>query len=61
MSRSKTPAVFVSAKRQENIVELKEAILQEVCKLYAEIYPYKYITDPYACPEADPGTETAAP
>ena len=53
MSRTKTPAVFISAKRQDNIDELRNVILQEVCRLYAEIYPYKYIADPYAYPEAD--------
>jgi 50S ribosomal subunit-associated GTPase HflX len=53
MSRTKTPAVFISAKRQDNIDELRNVILQEVCRLYAEIYPYKYIADPYAYPETD--------
>ncbi len=53
MSRTKIPAVFISAKRKDNIDELRTVILQEVCRLYAEIYPYKYIADPYAYPEAD--------
>ncbi|MBO7625729.1 MAG: GTPase HflX, partial [Bacteroidales bacterium] len=48
MSRSKVPTVFISARKQENINELREIILREVCRLYAEIYPYKYIADPYA-------------
>ena len=48
MSKATVPAVFVSATKQDNIEELKSLILKEVRKLYAEIYPYKYIADPYA-------------
>ena len=48
MSKSKIPAIFISAKKQENIEELKNRIRDEVKKLYTEIYPYKYISDPYA-------------
>lgn len=47
MSKNKTKAVFVSAKTGENIAELKEIIRKEIQKLYADIYPYKYIVDPY--------------
>ena len=53
MSKSTVPTVFVSATRQDNIDELKELILKEVRRLYAEIYPYKYIADPYAYPLPD--------
>lgn len=48
MSKSGMPAVFVSAKTGDNTDELKGILLEEVCRLYAEIYPYKYISDPYA-------------
>lgn len=48
MSKSKIPSIFISAKKQENIEELKECIRNEVKRLYTEIYPYKYISDPYA-------------
>ncbi len=48
MSKSKVPTVFISAKKQENIDELKEIMRDEIRKLYAEIYPYRYISDPYA-------------
>ena len=47
MSKSKTPAVFISARTGENVAELKNIIRQKVQKLYADIYPYKYIVDPY--------------
>ena len=54
MSKSKVPAIFISAKKQENIDELKERMREEVKKLYAEIYPYKYIADPYAYAGEEP-------
>lgn len=54
MSKSKVPAIFISAKKQENIDELKERMREEVKKLYAEIYPYKYISDPYAYAGGEP-------
>lgn len=48
MAKSKVPTVFISAKKQVNVDELKRIILKEVTRLYTEIYPYKYISDPYA-------------
>ncbi|MBO4402106.1 MAG: GTPase HflX [Bacteroidales bacterium] len=48
MSKCKTPAVFISARTGENVEELKRLIRQKVQQLYADIYPYKYISDPYA-------------
>ena len=48
MSKTKAEAVFISAKSGENLDELKNRIREEVQKLYAEIYPYKFISDPYS-------------
>ncbi|HPX59803.1 MAG TPA: GTPase HflX [Bacteroidales bacterium] len=43
MAKTGIPTVFISAKKRENIDELRNVILHEVRKLYADIYPYKYI------------------
>ena len=50
MSKLGEGAVFVSAKTGENMDGLKERIREEVQRLYAEIYPYRYVSDPYSVP-----------
>ncbi len=46
MAKTGVPTVFISAKKKENTKELHTIILQEIRKLYAHIYPYKYIEKP---------------
>lgn len=53
MAKTGTPTVFISAKKKENIHELRSLVLEEVRKLYAEIYPYQYVAEPYACDEQE--------
>ena len=40
MAKTAHSAVFISAKRQENIQELKQILYQEIKKLHVQIYPY---------------------
>ncbi len=40
MAKSEYPAVFISAKKKENITELRRMIYEEVKKLHVKIYPY---------------------
>lgn len=53
MAKTGTPTVFISAKKKENIHELRSLVLEEVRKLYAEIYPYQYVAEPYAYDEQE--------
>lgn len=53
MAKTGIPTVFISAKKKENIHELRSLVLEEVRKLYAEIYPYQYVAEPYAYDEQE--------
>jgi GTP-binding protein HflX len=53
MAKTGIPTVFISAKKKENIHELRTLVLKEVRRLYAEIYPYQYIAEPYAYDEQE--------
>ncbi|OQA91343.1 MAG: GTPase HflX [Bacteroidetes bacterium ADurb.Bin234] len=51
MAKTGIPTVFISAKKKENMHELRTLVLKEVRKLYAEIYPYQYVAEPYTYDE----------
>lgn len=51
MAKTGIPTVFISAKKKENIQELRTLVIKEIRKLYAEIYPYQYIAEPYTYDE----------
>ena len=40
MAKTEYPAVFISAKKNENIHELKQILYEEIKKLHLQIYPY---------------------
>jgi len=40
MAKTEYPALFVSAKKQENICQLKQVFYEEIKKLHTQIYPY---------------------
>ena len=51
MAKTGIPTVFISAKKRENIQELRKLVIKEIRKLYAEIYPYQYVAEPYTYDE----------
>lgn len=51
MAKTGVPTVFISAKKKQNIETLKDLVVKEIRTLYAEIYPYQHIAEPYSYDE----------